>query len=361
MCQAPSEIVSSATRTNKERNNDSTTFSSSSSSSLSLATIISKFFRSIYPLPPLVAFALLPLVVPTDCYLNRGFTQWFFWASVFYGLTRWKFLVKFQILLGTSVCLGWYCSLCYDYYQHGRFFDILYKNMPQIMTNQMFIFNDNDTDNYSTTIRDATLDFQSTRSLLTMLLANVLDTLMHPLQTYYFWWLYQKQQQNHNTNGGGGDGKLKPSSSCSDILTWPVIVSSYMYSRLWSVTHTYYNFGTPGPFYVGHDVYVLDSLDAWYPAYIAESTVYATVVLWKLFVERKKEDENNSNNNNSNNTDGIFSVGGGNEEGEGVSDDIVATTTEPITTTTTTTTRGQRGEDSKPNLVYSESGVSIVE
>ena len=65
-------------------------------------------------------------------------------------------------------------------------------------------------------------------------------------------------------------------------------ISFHVYGA-WSVIHTYYNFGTPLPFYVGHDVYTVDSLDSWYPAYIAEAVVYLSVVVWKILLEGSEE------------------------------------------------------------------------
>ena len=151
----------------------------------------------IWPVPPYVALAMLSFL-PTSCYLNRGFTIWFHWMSVFYLLTQSKFIKKFQILIGTSICLGWYAALSYEYFYHGRFMDALHKNMPKVMVNVM--------------VKDGILDFESMDSLMMMGLSHILDMLGHPLLTYYFW-------RRHKMDGG----KL------SDVLSWPVIVSTYMY------------------------------------------------------------------------------------------------------------------------------------
>jgi hypothetical protein len=180
------------------------------------------FFRKVYPLPPLLAVSLLPLV-PSYFFLNRGFTQWFHWMAVLYFLCQSKFLEKFQILAGTSICLGWYASMVYEYLYHDRFMHALYNNMPPAMTNIMWIINDdNDNDHHN----PRQLDFTSTHSLLMMALSHALDLLGHPLLTYYFWRKHSK----------GGGGTLK------QVLSWPVIVSTYLFSRCWSMTHTYYNF-----------------------------------------------------------------------------------------------------------------------
>jgi hypothetical protein len=224
---------------------------------------------SMWPLSPLTAFVLLMAAVPSHFYINRGFTQWFHWAGVYYALTQWEFLERFQILSGCSVCLGWYASLIYEFVIHGRFCHPLYKNMPSSLMKYYLVDvltnNDNDHPTYHTQPTQE-LDFESKEALIALLMAHVLDFLAHPLLTYYFW-------RKYATRGG----------TLQKVFTWPVIVMAYLYSRLWSLTHTKYNTGEFGLWYFGYDVYVMDSLDSWYPAYITESCVYACVVAWKLY------------------------------------------------------------------------------
>eukprot|EP00429_Kryptoperidinium_foliaceum_P036411 CAMPEP_0176166298 /NCGR_PEP_ID=MMETSP0120_2-20121206/85050_1 /TAXON_ID=160619 /ORGANISM="Kryptoperidinium foliaceum, Strain CCMP 1326" /LENGTH=177 /DNA_ID=CAMNT_0017503833 /DNA_START=98 /DNA_END=628 /DNA_ORIENTATION=- len=106
-----------------------------------------------------------------------------------------------------------------------------------------------------------------------MTLSHILDFLGHPMLTYYFW-------RRHKTNGG----------TAADIfMSWPVIVTSYLYSRWWSLLHLVYNTGTYGYFYVGYDIYIMEHLDCWKPAYIAESVFYAIIVLYKLFGKGKDD------------------------------------------------------------------------
>jgi hypothetical protein len=235
-------------------------------------TLLQRCIGKVWPVHPLLVLALLP-VMPSSCFLNRGFTIWFHWASVIYLLTQSKFLEKCLVLIGTSVCLGWYSSIAYDYFQYGRLALILYDNSPPIMTEIML---------------DETTgqpNYGSMAAVSTMLLAHALDTLGHPLLTHYFW-------RRHRQTGG----------CLPTILTWPVVVSSWLFSRIWSILHTYYNFGRVQPYYVGYDVYVLpaDHLDCWYPAYVAESLLFSFVVMWKLFGEPHQS----SNANNKLRTNG---------------------------------------------------------
>ncbi|KAG7374090.1 hypothetical protein IV203_013185 [Nitzschia inconspicua] len=214
-----------------------------------------------WPLSPSSAFLLLAIVVPSDFYLNRGFTQWFHWAAIYYSLTQWQFLERFQILSGCSICLGWYASLVYEFVQYGRFCHPLYKNMPTSLM-QFYL---RDVEGNGSTQGQQMLDFESTKALLALTMAHILDLLAHPLLTYYFW-------RRHTTKGG----------TIKQVVAWPVIAAAYLYSRLWSLTHTKYNTGNFDLWYFGFDIYVMDSLDSWYPAYIAETCFYGGIIILKL-------------------------------------------------------------------------------
>lgn len=204
--------------------------------------------------PALFVIALIPLL-PTWCYINRGFTQWFHWVAVLYLLSRWDFLERFQVITGISICLGWYSALGYAAIHYGQFCLILYQNMPSSIKDHIFHE------------KTSEINYESTSAKSMMALSHILDLLGHPLLTYYFW-------RRHKQKGG----------TAADIfMSWPVIVSSYLYSRLWGMTHLVYNFGRPGIFYIGYDIYIMEHLDCWIPAYVAESVFYALVVSYKVF------------------------------------------------------------------------------
>ena len=205
---------------------------------------------SLQCLPALLVVSVIPLL-PTWCYINRGFTQWFHWVAVLYFLTRWDVLERFQVITGISICLGWYSALGYAAVYYGQFFLVLYQNMPSAMKDSIFH------------PETGEIHYESSAAKRMMLLSHTLDFLGHPLLTYFFW-------RRHKQRGG----------TAADIfLSWPVIVSSYFYSRLWSMTHCLYNTSQPGYFYIGHDVYVMQHLDCWVPAYVMESVFFASVVL----------------------------------------------------------------------------------
>jgi hypothetical protein len=209
-----------------------------------------------WPLHPVAVLALFRLL-PTYLYLNRGYTQWFHWTAVAYLLTGSAFLRRFLVVQGTGISLGWYSAIANDWYWNGKFCHVLYKNMPITMTNVMVD-------------AQTRVLLQSWQSLTVMGVSHLLDTLAHPLLTLLFWKL-------HCQTGG----------SLRDIFAWKVVVSTYMLSRLWSLTHTLHNYGTAGwgLFYFGHNVYIMDDLESWIAAYSAEGVFYASIVLYKIFWE----------------------------------------------------------------------------
>jgi len=247
----------------------------------------------------IVLAAIYVGVLPSSCFVNRGFTIWFHHVAIFYFLTglRWQFLEKFQILSGTSICLGWYSSIVYDYVKYNRFFHPLYENMPPSMRQYMYLSVD---DEQNVDNNPRALDFISTTSLTMMLISHVLDCIAHPLLTYYFWRRYAKRRrENGDEKHGQGQGSdnsnetgnaltvFSTFSVVHDVISsWEVILSAYVFSRCWSMFHTYYNFGQKfqdiSLFYVGHDVYIINELDSWYPAYIAEGFVYGSAAIYSL-------------------------------------------------------------------------------
>jgi hypothetical protein len=130
----------------------------------------------------------------------------------------------------------------------------------------------------------------SSHPLIPLTIIHIFDLLGHPLLTYYFWRRYNNNSNSNNFTttiptpppDNGDNNNNKSIHIVDEICTWPVLISAYLFSRAWSIVHTYHNFGYFGLFYVGFDVYIIDSLDMWYPAYIAETIVYSSLVLRKL-------------------------------------------------------------------------------
>lgn len=91
--------------------------------------------------------------------------------------------------------------MAYDFIVHGNFAHVLYWNMP--WTEQML---DEKT--------KSELVFNQ-RTMPYVILTHVMDTLGHPLLAAYFWKV--------------NDWNLK------EICTWPVLISTYSFSRVWSL------------------------------------------------------------------------------------------------------------------------------
>lgn len=211
--------------------------------------------KSPLPINPLVCVALIP-ILPKGLYLNRGFTIWFHIMSAMYALTRSRFLCRFQAFIGTSICLGWYASIILDFVVADRpVFRLLYKNMPEVLSKVIVL-------------ESGALNY-TPLAIFAMAVSHVGDFLGHPVLTYFFW-------RKHKQLGG----------SVADLCSWETIGCAYIFSRFWSFVHNFYNFRTFHPFYMGFDVYEIDDVTQWYPAYVSEGTVFVIAILYKLYVMR---------------------------------------------------------------------------
>ena len=213
----------------------------------------------VWPLHPLCVIALVPFL-PTWLYLNRGYTVWFHHLTIAFLLTNSEFLCRFLILQGTGITLGWYAAICNDLLLHNRFCHILYMNMPAVLKSAIV------DEQHGAVMYNIT-------SLAAMCLSHALDTLLHPGLVYLLWRAHSRKTAD------------------AEILTWPVIISTYLVSRLWSVVHVYHNTGQLGFFYYGYDVYHVHDLDSWLPAYVAEGVLFTLVVLYKVAWQGRKGKE----------------------------------------------------------------------
>ena len=258
-------------------------------------TLVAQF--SLPNLPAWLLFTLLFLFLPTQVYINRGYTQWFHGLSLLFPLCRdddW--FARFLAVQGFSITAGWYASLLTEWFLHGRFAHILYLNMPDLMKQFMMI---QDTKDGAARIYHwawwssfTTTPTTTTESLGTLIgsdvikvLSHGLDLVGHPLLTYYYWrYCWRRGHDWHS------------------ITTWSVCVATYALSRIWSWAHCRHNYHDPSEepgqdmqngalewwqhdwFYFGYHVYVIppDSLHLWLPAYVTEGLLYLTVLLYKI-------------------------------------------------------------------------------
>ena len=229
----------------------------------------------IWPLPVPVVLSALPFLLPQSSYLNRGYTVWFHLLSVVYLLTQSTFIRKVLILQGIGICLGWYSAIATDLFVEGTFCHTLYRNMPGSMRPYMIQYLEPGEDGgESTTATYIILNTYS--SWLMKALSHVLDAIGHPGLVYLFYRLHYKQ---HYKNVEGQEA----TSFWKDVLTWPIIVSAWHFSRIWSMVHSFYNTGNISWWYFGHDVYKLNNLNCYLVAYIAEGICFVVAILCRLY------------------------------------------------------------------------------
>eukprot|EP00804_Cyclotella_cryptica_P006189 CCRYP_015272-RA/>CCRYP_015272-RA protein AED:0.19 eAED:0.19 QI:422/1/1/1/0/0/2/326/178 len=146
------------------------------------------------------------------------------------------------------------------------------------------------------------------------LLSHFLDFLGHPMLVYLFWKIHVRQ---------GGTWR--------DILSWPIVISAWHTSRLWSIVHSYYNKGTLDFWYFGYDVYVLNDEFLYLTAYVVEGACFGMAVMWKLMFEGQSSYSNRE---------------------QKLSDRMVSWELMK--------SKNEKAEDSKPMLVHSESAFSTT-
>ena len=227
--------------------------------------------KILWPLPIPVAILLLSLL-PSSFYLNRGYTVWFHLLSIIYLLTKSTFIRKVLILQGIGICLGWYAAIATDWFVDNTFCHTLYRNMPESI---MFYMIKEDESESSYIILN-------TYTAMSMkILSHVLDTLGHPGLAYLFYRIHSNEFRRTNDNSR---------SIWRDILSWEVIVSAWHLSRIWSMVHSYYNFGEVKLWYYGFHVYKLNSLNSYFIAYVVEGLCFVVAILYRLHWDRNDSD-----------------------------------------------------------------------
>jgi hypothetical protein len=262
MCrQTEAAVAAPLSKEVSQEQSDSPITTSSQKSAAAAAAVLDclvKLRNLLWPVSPWLVVASIPFL-PTWVYLNRGFTVWSHWLAVVQTITQSEYLIRFQIVSGIGICMGWYAALLHDYAKYGRVCDALYKNMPPNLKTRMLNASTGDL-------------IYTTESTKVMALSHILDLMAHPGMLYYFWRL-------HACSRGGGGGSLK-----KDVFAWDIVALAFCWSRFYSLLHNGYHHGELGIFYYGHAIYFLDTLDAWTAAYGAEIAGYSVIVAWKLWM-----------------------------------------------------------------------------
>lgn len=233
----------------------------------------SSFFPQLWPLPLWLVIAAIPFL-PSYCFINRGYTQWFHWCAFAFLLTQNKVLCKFIAIQGLLINVGWYCTLLTDYFCNDRLLHILYRNMPELLG--QFII---DPSYGNITGQNVVLLPNTPSCVLSQVIAFSLDLVLHPLLCYYFW--------------------RRNDSKWHRICTWKILGFALVLSRIWSLTHNWWHYEEIGFYYFGTEVYKVApaSEPLWMAAYVGEAvttTVLVTGKLWLAWKARKEQVDNRS-------------------------------------------------------------------
>ena len=202
---------------------------------------------NLWPLPLWLVLCCLPLL-PSSCFIDLGYTKWWLWGVIVYGLTQDARLPPFLAVQGLWLNVGWYMALGLDYLEGGRLLHILFRNMPEFIYG--FII-----DGPNVTGQEIVIQ-QTTASVIFRLVCVALDLCIHPLLCYYFWRCCWKS------------GK-----TLTDICSWRVLASALILSRTWSIVHCWIHHDKFGLYYYGNDVYstTANSDPMWTAAYVGET------------------------------------------------------------------------------------------
>lgn len=204
------------------------------------------------PIHPLALAAMLPFC-PEWFFFNRGFTQWFHWGFVFYLITgKSEWARRFLVVQGGGVCAGWYAAVAFEYFYYGRLCHLLYNNMPAELR-AIYLVNGK--------LASGGIITDNLAALSSLALTHLIDLLAHPIMTYIIW-------KMHKSRGG----------TFRSLCSMDILVANYIWCRVYSCTHWYYNDGVLGFFYNGWDVYNIDNAESYTIAYIGEGLFYLFMV-----------------------------------------------------------------------------------
>ena len=219
----------------------------------------------LWPLPLWLVLGCLSLL-PSYCFIDLGYTKWFMWGALVYGLTQDARLPPFLAVQGLWLNVGWYMALGLDYLEGGRLLHILFRNMPEFIYG--FII-----DGPNVTGQEIVIQ-QTTASVIFRLVCVALDLCIHPLLCYYFWRCCWKS------------GK-----TWTDICSWSVLASAFILARIWSSIHCWIHYDKFGLYYYGNDIYIVGANPdpMWTAAYVGEAIGLIGMVACKLRSGVKKQ------------------------------------------------------------------------
>jgi len=228
------------------------------------------------PLHPLLAMAMVPLIVPTWLVLNRGFTVWWHLGILVYLVSGRSsdFLGRFLIFQGGAVNAGWYVAVLHDLVVNGRVCHLLYNNMPASMRVVMLS---------NGKLASGGIITHNAPAVATIVMSHLFDLMAHPLMLLVVWKMHATASKQRKRDGDDNNEKKK-NGLFQNFVTWNVLLASYAFSRIYSMTHQYINTGSiTGLFYYGYDVYHIDTLDSYTAAYVGEAILFLGLAGYKLY------------------------------------------------------------------------------
>lgn len=264
MCRgsvANSDEISMKSSTSSNNNDDVDNISKSYSE------LFSMMLRKVWPVPVPVMVVLFFYLFPPSDLLFGGYTRWYIRLSFSYFMTQNETLCKFLVVQGMLINLIWYAVAAYDYIvRGGAFGNILYRNCPGF--------------------RDYTLvegswgapELQLVHtpfSYFLLAVCQILDLTVH-LGSFYYFLCRCRQTMGYR---------------CMDqIITWPILASTFLLARFWSLTRCWVYDNTFGTFYYGKHAYWLppDSDVLWTVGYATEIAAFLAIVVWKIAKQRER-------------------------------------------------------------------------
>jgi hypothetical protein len=147
-------------------------------------------------------------------------------------------------------------------------------------------------------------------AIIMKVLSHILDILAHPGLVYLLCKIHTQQYYYHTTattttaNNNGSSKKDQETTTnnnnnmmttlLQDVITWPVIITAWHMSRLWSIVHTYINNNNDninGSFlwYYGYHVYKINNLNSYLASYVAEGVCFVIVILYRMYIDNSHQ------------------------------------------------------------------------
>jgi hypothetical protein len=144
-------------------------------------------------------------------------------------------------------------------------------------------------------------------AIIMKVLSHILDILAHPGLVYLLCKIHTQQYYYYHTvatatasnNGSSKKEQTKVTTNNNnmmttllrDVITWPVIITAWHMSRLWSIVHTYINNNDINGWYYGYHVYKINNLNSYLASYVAEGVCFVIVILYRMYIDNSSHQQ----------------------------------------------------------------------